>query len=493
VCVKNFLNIIYLIYFSLQPTLARLPEDTEPIKTNISSTLFGNVLITGEVGKRKIYLRNDDNPQLLLIDEEQLIKDLQKLPMTIKERAAIIAEAKENFGDFPKAISQTGNKVSNSHNQVIEDFASAGSGQEALNGPTHNCEGGEPEYYDNPEEFQYKEERTGFMMPVTKGFFDYINGKHEGPMSLGKLVAISSTLDTLNDNPLHGGVMAMGMTEFNEGVEGDDRGLTFGMNQEFKAEFEKGSISLAFFSNLYSRLSAQPKANGGGYTFFNSENGHYYAENLIHEGITVSFEKTQNEGYFMRLEGEISRIDDLKGVALDAQEMWHDQWDENTIVYEPVEHFSGQRIVKAQYGIGKEEDLYKSENFRLTGRLEGGVFASNYGNVADKYNASVTTNAGRLGAADKIEGVENFGVYGKAELMAQYRGFDASVYHHTNTNSAQATGFETGYTFNRQGKHQVRMFVGMGETENPFTKVYQNDDGGIEKSHNVGLTYRYKF
>lgn len=37
------------------------------------------------------------------------------------------------------------------------------------------------------------------------------------------------------------------------------------------------------------------------------------------------------------------------------------------------------------------------------------------------------------------------------------------------------------------------MFIGMGETENPFTKVYQNDDGGVETNHNVGISYRYAF
>lgn len=371
---RIFLGIIVLSIFTIQSAISRLPEADKQISSYINSTLFGEVLITGEIGKRKIYLKTEDEPQKVLIDEEAMIKDIMSLPMSEEEKAKLVTEAKIAFGDFPKAISETGKMVSTSHNKVITDFASTGNGQDILNGP--ECDG-ENKYFDNPEDRQEKAERSSFSMPVSKGFFNYINGKHQGPMSLGKLISVSAKLNTLNDNPLHGGAMAMGLTEFNEGLEGDDRGLTFGMNQELKAEFENGSISLAFFSNLYSRLSA--RQDGNRFTSYDSETGHYFAENLVHEGITVSFEKNQENGYFMRLEGEISRIDDLKGLALDAQEMWHDQWEANTIIYERL--------------------------------------------------------------------------YGKGSLTANYYGFDASIYHNQDTNSARVTGFETGYTFNREGRH----------------------------------------
>lgn len=307
-----------------------------------------------------------------------------------------------------------------------------------------------PIYVDEPEKQALnKSNRKSLAMPVPKSFFDKMMAEGSSPFSLGKLVSISANLDTTNDNLLHGATTGAGVTTFNEGIEGDDRGHTFGMSSTLEAEFQKGSLSMEFFTDLYSRLA--PQLDGNRYTFVNRETGDVYSENLVKEGISVRFERDINDGYFMVVEGEAAKIDDLSGVALDAQTMWHEQWEANTVIYEPVDHFKKQNMLSASTGLGREIHYKSQQGFELITTYEAGLQVSNHGNVAKAYNSSLETTADRFGADTRIDGIRNVAAYGKVGVEARYAGFDVSVRGMADTNSSQSFGVETGYTFNPKG------------------------------------------
>lgn len=452
-----------------------------------SSTLFGDVVIRGELGKRQVVLIQEGIPDQVLVDEKNLLDDISRLKIPQKEKDQIILEAKKIFEHIPNGISQTGIDITKQFVEMTEYTSNGGELDQVLAGV--NC----PDehlalFLDVPEDFNGQ---SAWEIQVPESFAERALESGKDFFNLGEIVAISMKVDTTNDNPLHGALSGLGITEFGEGIEGDDRGFTFGMTADAKIEFEEGSVAFQFFSNLYSRLAVQEV--DGKMSLFDPESGHVFTENLNHEGIRVSFIKDLNNKYFMRLEGEYSTIDDVSGLALDTQTMWHEGWEANTIVYDHIDHFNKRSIVSTTLGIGRKFQFYNNEDFKLSATVESGIGFSNIGNVANDYNQTVRTSAGRLGAPTKMEGVDNLSAYASGNASVEYHGFDTTIYGTQDTNETKVYGIDSGYTFNKGGNHEVRLFIGLSHDENAFTDLYGNDVNNSKLTHHIGVGYRLNF
>lgn len=471
---KAYYFVFFLLIFPLNFSLA-------------SETLFGDVVIRGELGSRQVVLLEEGLPDQVLVDEKKLLHDISKLKIPQDDKDQIRFEAINMFEHIPNGISQTGIDLTEEFVEMTDYASNGGKMDQVLAGidcPDEHM----ALYLDVPEE-DYGQ--TALDIEVPNSFAERAIKTGKNFFNLGEIVSISANLDTTNDNPLHGGLMSLNLTEFGEGIEGDDRGFTFGMTADAKIEFKEGSVAFQFFSNLYSRLSAQEI--DGRMTLFDPETGHVFTENLNHEGIRVSFIRDLNDKYFMRLEGEYATIDDISGTALDTQTMWHESWEANTVIYDHVDHFNKQSIISTTLGIGRKFQFYDNENFKLSAEVETGIGFSNLGNVANDYNRTVRSSVGRFGAPTRMEGVDNLSAYASGNISAQYHGFDMTVYGTQDTNETKVYGIDSGYTFNKGGKHEVRLFIGLSHDENVFTDLYRNDMNDSNLTHHLGLGYRLNF
>ncbi|MFG1481317.1 hypothetical protein ABMA79_06875 [Halobacteriovorax sp. HFRX-2_2] len=194
--------------------------------------------------------------------------------------------------------------------------------------------------------------------------------KKEGLFGLGELEGAEFEVNTSNDNPLHGGLMALGVTNFNErdGIEGDDRGLTFGAKLSAKLKFENGEVLLSYNSRAYTKLVEKScgmvEIRGRLYERFcyQNDDGSWNQEGINRDDIDISVYRKlgDDKKSFVQLGAGLTILDD-NGLAMNTQRAWHKMSKgAGTVQYKNYGHMEQVISPKATFKVGKIYD-YKND------------------------------------------------------------------------------------------------------------------------------------
>jgi hypothetical protein len=209
-----------------------------------------------------------------------------------------------------------------------------------------------------PRTFKIKDEDR---FKLSKGFDD----KYWDDFSLiGEVEEISLTLDTTNDNHLHGLWRKLTSKEF----DGNDRGRTFGLNLDYKAVGDLGEIQIAYESVLFTQLK---ETSPGSNLFYVDGEGNYYQDQVERNKIDFKIlRKYGLDDQFIIGGFELQQTTDDGKVVGPIQDAWHELFKEQSIQYNNQEFMEDDIDLTLYGGIGKDwfSDL---GNWKCRTRLEG--------------------------------------------------------------------------------------------------------------------------
>lgn len=315
--------------------------------------------------------------------------------------------------------------------------------------------------------------------------------EQQGFFSLGKLTGAKIELMTSNDNLLHGMSEGAGLTEYNKGVDGDDRGKTFGLEGEFKLEFETGEISLRSTHQGYGRLS--PKASsytidGKEYTTYHRKNadGAHYQEFLNIEGLEVEVKKIlPGNDVYVSINAK-QEIFDQEGVAQKLQKSWHEMnKDSGVIQYDNLDHMDKFKRYEVGADIGKRFSLHRKDRHEVTSDLQTGA---GFSSDSDFHNL-------RVGADLRYQ------YHREEEGSQRYPVFEARVF-------AGAKRYADGENDTRVGLELTQRFQvsksgffyikgGVVKDDERYAREFGQEElknrGKLDLQHKIGMGFEYRF
>lgn len=284
---------------------------------------------------------------------------------------------------------------------------------------------------------------------------------------LGKNVKQSITLDTYNDNFLHGGGILITGEQ-----TADDRARTYGHATQYDAEGDDGTFQIRYSSNLFSRESPQPGKFG--YNYYRDEEGRKYIEAM--EETTLSLRGTRNfvDDENMYGIGSLSfreRSDQDRGSQA-IQDYWHEM--SGSVRYNYLDHMDEEYSVEAKAGIGikTEGDLGK---WRCRATLEGlaGVDVWTMDRAEVEINASVGLDSGSWGGREK----DNpwLAIDGYTRQSIDTDGVYEGMY-----------GAKVSTSF-KWGESKVQPYIGVEYYDEEADRMFQVGDEGNELIHTIGV------
>lgn len=315
--------------------------------------------------------------------------------------------------------------------------------------------------------------------------------ERQGFLSLGKLTGVSIELITNNDNFLHGLSQNTGLTEHRRGIEGDDRGKTFGINGEVKLEFESGELSIRSTHQGYGRLAPQPSTfviNGQEYTTYHRQNanGEHYQEFMNIEGLEVEIKKVlPGSDVYIKLDGK-QEIFDQKGLAQKLQQKWHDMHKDSGIIqYENLDHMDKTKRYEIGASVGKDFLLYQNSRHQIRSELSTGL---GYSSDSDFHNL-------RVGADLRYQ------YHRKEEGDQRYPIFEARVYtgakRYADAQTDTSIGLELTQRFQVTKNGFIYLKGGIAKEDERYAREFGREEiqhrGKLDFQHKLGIGLELRF
>jgi len=176
---------------------------------------------------------------------------------------------------------------------------------------------------------------------------------------------IEVSLNTINDNFLHGLGRAAGMKKGST-FEGDDQGQTFGMDLNALIQRGNNSVSVTLLDRLYTR---------SGDNLGKAPDGSYYQEALNKSALNVSVVRSKdpngNDTYFFRFEGEVGCHIDQGGLSQSLQKVWHEASGSKQL--SDVDHMEDKYYLAGRLGVGRKTVFFDDGRSSLSALVETGV------------------------------------------------------------------------------------------------------------------------
>ncbi len=316
----------------------------------------------------------------------------------------------------------------------------------------------------------------------------------DGFFAMGKLTGVKLELMTSNDNPLHGGLGAIGVTSWGEGIEGDDRGKTFGVSGEVSAEFEKGHLTLRQFSEGYGRLGT---ADGNSYNYNGKiyksklkydEDGKRYQEFLSIDGLELEVKRELGfDDTYIKVIGRKKEMDDTSGISRSMQESWHDKLSgvkENTVEYRYLDYMEKRKGYEGYVEVGKDFKIYAGPNSNVTSTIYGGVQASTLGS-----SERFVTIGGEVKA-----------VFLDENSGSVFPKWDVRIYGNVKKYEDRESGVISGISLTRRfavTEHgYIYIKAGAEYDADRYSKEYGQEEidrnGRLDIDHKLGIGYEYQ-
>lgn len=320
--------------------------------------------------------------------------------------------------------------------------------------------------------------------------------EEQGFVNFGKLKSINLELLSSNDNPLHGALGAAGITSWASGIEGDDRGKTFGYNMSATAEFEQGEVTLRKTSTGYARLKPREGNkylyNGKIYTskIYNDEEGKRYQEFLSIDTTEVEIKRLiGSNDLYLKVIGRQKVMDDTSGDSKAIQEKWHSTTSgtikDGGVEYHYLDYMKKRSGVEAYVEVGKKLDIYEKDDVTITTTPYVGVQASSLGEserfVKVGGDLKVVFND-----KDKDEKFPNWEVrfYGEAK-------------HYDDGRKGHTSGLSLTKNITVTENSVVYLKAGAEYNHDRYSVDYSAEEikrnGRLDIDHQLGIGFKYKF
>jgi hypothetical protein len=326
-------------------------------------------------------------------------------------------------------------------------------------------------------------------------------------MGLGELTGLDIEFTLQNDNPLLGGLMAIGVTEHAEGIEGDDRGKTMGLNLGTTFVFDEGSVtirkSVEGHGRLKPRVRTETKPSTPAKTLMignqnyvteyresRDEDGKYYQEFLSIDGLELEVRRDLDNEIFVRVIGKREVFDD-EGLAAKIQEKWHKElskYTDSAAQYNNQEHRNRDVRYSAKLQIGKEITLRQTDNYILTSNLAGSVQAANRRSGREVGLRGEL----RLRSSDG-QGPDN-----------KYPTWDAKVYVDGRVDQNEEESIYTGaeiqrrFSLSKKDDKFISVAAGASYEDDPLSREFSSEelkdnDGRFDLQYNLRIKYEQLF
>lgn len=201
------------------------------------------------------------------------------------------------------------------------------------------------------------------------GVREQLNRRPRGSiLGLGELEQIMVTLESNNDNLLHGGGRLLGVSKDNR-FEGNDLGYTFGIALNSEAQFQNGSLNLNLRSDLYSRpvmVDGQKK----------DENKKNYVEDINVSVADVKLRRDLSGKYFVEFDVGFTTYQDQNGVALKIQNAYHEAARGQGLggrLDNQTDHINDFSEISGGMAVGRRFTFHKSNSVEITGSVAVGA------------------------------------------------------------------------------------------------------------------------
>ncbi len=314
----------------------------------------------------------------------------------------------------------------------------------------------------------------------------------DGFFPLGKLTGMKVDLFSSNDNLWHGGPQAIGLTEYNEGIDGDDRGKTFGIGGELAFEFEEGELILRKTSTGYGSLKPQGMKyilGGKEYeTFFKKDaEGRHYQEFISVDGLELEIRKELGfKDIYVRVSGKYETVDDQTGLSKELQEKWHAmQKQHGTIQYNYLDHTRKETHYEAGVALGRDFIIIEGDGYMVRSDASLGLGLSN------KRNFSNVSTAMDI-RIQSFDGSDKDNRYPGLEARV-YAGVKAHRDHQVDRMfGAEITGrvqvSKNGFLFMR---------MGVAHEDDRYSRIYGQEEyqrhGRFDFQHHLGAGFEFRF
>lgn len=302
-----------------------------------------------------------------------------------------------------------------------------------------------------------------------------IEVRNDPNFGLGKLKGVSYEVDSVNDNVLHGGFIATGITSAydNSGLEGDDRGLTFGASAEVKFIMDDGEVVLSYDSKAYTRFASgecgEMKIDGEGYEVLcrKDDKGRWYQEGLNRDEFQVKILKKigkENE-YYIQLHGGVVSLND-KGTSLSVQRVWHKATkDSGNIQYQNLDHLDKETSIIAGTRFGRAYNLTDpTNNVSVDADLYTGL---NYAHDID--NESYVEYGGRLVVNFRED---NAFKEGRFPVMQTTLYYDGQTYE--DSSRSDEYGLSNRFNVRASDTSVFYLKLGIGKKKDQYTREYKD-------------------
>lgn len=321
-----------------------------------------------------------------------------------------------------------------------------------------------------PKELQIADED---YFKVSEGFEDEYWDDYS---LIGEVEEISFSLDSTNDNHLHGLWRRIASPE----LDGNDRGRTFGLNLDYKAVGDLGEIQIAFESVLFTQLYETSPGSG---LFFLNQDDQYFQDQAERNTLDLKLLRRTGLGDDFVIAGfELQQLTDDGNVAGPIQDAWHELLKkENAVQYTNQNYMEDDLDLTLYGGLGKDwfSDL---GNWKCRSRLEGtiGVNVLDTEDVFIKTRGEVELNSNKVfgGTEDNPWFLVSMWAEGSLENQGENQ-YGAGV-------SVKSPI--------RVGDWTVEPKIGMSiEVQKEDFMFSQAQSRKIEPQSHIGITFRRKF
>lgn len=201
------------------------------------------------------------------------------------------------------------------------------------------------------------------VQPTQKLIELFENIRKGKPANNDQEVVVS--FNSINDNFGHGAGRRAGMKK-GTAFEGDDQGMTFGMELNTLVTRGNDSYSMTLLDHLYTKSAAnmQRRADGA-----------HYQDALDKSAINVSavrgFDANGKSTYYFRFEGEGGCEADQGGLSQRLQKTWHEVGSGKKLADE--DHMAAKYYIAGKLGAGKRMVFYQNGRSSVSALLETGV------------------------------------------------------------------------------------------------------------------------
>lgn len=313
----------------------------------------------------------------------------------------------------------------------------------------------------------------------------------DGFLSMGELLGVGYELNSSNDNFLHGGGIALGITDYNKGIDGDDRGKTFGLLNKVNFEFEKGSLSLTSTTQGYGRVKPQKKTNYSfngtpiEQTLYYDENGKYFQEFLVIDGLELEVKRELgNSDFYVKVIGKREVFDDDSGLAKKIQEKWH-ALDKRNVQYHYLDYKQKTIRYSGFTELGREFTIKETDKYKISSDLAAGVQVSN------EREGQYISMRGDLKATWN-------GVTDSGKKYASWEGrvyWDGKQYRDKERDSNYGVEITKRWSVTKNGF--IYLQAAVAKEDERYARDYgasEIDKGGhLDLQHKLGIGFEYKF